>query len=793
MGITRRLTSESGEPLIVSESPDGREWLITASGSLLKGVALDESGQAVELGQLGGKPQCAAATQRGIIVMTPAGAETVAWDGNGSRWILAGPQPDFPPISIVAQDSTPLSATIGGEQMAGNYPHGAGILSSDDRHSLTVAALDAYRRLDDQARGGGSYIQPLIARYRIKDTDGNVLYLSAPVLVCGTNGFQAINRLTTSVNSGYRQAATLSVRSWDLAVTAPSELTGYWGDKAAEIEILATRQLHPVRMKGESEGSLSQENATTSSLTFTMPGVVPGTSGDLQREATVIAALDRLDEMTEVVARFSNPFKGGIGPAGTVAAVGRAPQGDTDSDWKDVEKSLSREPAIESGYREATVNRCGLPHRFTATRCALSGDTMLWGNPTQIPYDGYPLPMMSAEAGRGNWRAYIAVEMADGDERRVWSGGGTSGEPLSLSPLLTYPDCSAKRMTIAISRSDGSIRKETLELTPTPKGNVAYYLHPTLKRWSLSTESGIYLVPAARHSRHEMPGRVISASEGDPLSPTGALAAGPGEIIELTAARRSGSTWEMGRGHFYAFGRWGIAAIGANNSHVVTGASLISTIGITAREQVAEGEDGVWALTSGGILRVSGTRSSCVTERIAGGMRLGINQASGEIWVTDSDGNATIINPADGEYVTRKMERIEGMLTSGARLILSTPDGLRLADTETADTGAVEWNARIRMDGVDNKGIKPMNRPGMIESVTIDLDSPAADIEIGLRADTGSGAAGSLPLSRFTIKGAVNKPLTAWLRAPRREWVECVVKGDLAAGSSFGGIKLLSN
>lgn len=790
MGWCRGLTNENGQPLLISESPDGREWLMIASGSLLKAVGLDEGRHLTELGQLGGEPRCAVATQRGIIVMTSAGAETVAWDRKENRWILAGPQPEFPPLSIVAQDDSLLSATIGSEPMTGSYPHGAGILTSDDRRSLTDAVLDAYRRLDNQARGQGSYIQPLLAYYRIKDADGNTLYRSAPVVVCGPGGFQATNRLTTSVNSGHRQAVTLSARSWKLAVTAPLELSAYWGEKAAEIEIMATKQLHPVRMKGESEGSLTQDNATTSTLTFTMPGVAHGTSGDMQREATVIAALDRLDEMADVVGRFSNPFKGGIGASGATITIDRIGQGDTDSDWCDTEKKLSKGTAAERGYRDATMNRCLPPHRFTATRCAMSGDTVMWGNPAQIPYDGYPLPMMSAETGSGNWRAYIAVEMADGDERRVWSGGGSGNEPLSLSPLLTYPDGNAKRMTIALSRSDGSVRKETLELTSTPKGNVAYYLHPTLKRWSLSRESDIYLVPAARHNRHEMTGRVISASGGDPLTPTGALAAGPGEIIELTAARRSGSTWEMGRGHFYAFGRWGVAAVGASDSHVVTGASLISTTGLNSPTQVAAGEDGVLALTHNGILKVSGNRCCHITEKIAGGAILGLNQASGEIWVTDREGNTTIINAASGEHVTRKIEHIDGMYTSGEHLILSTPGGLRSAQTETDDTTEVEWSTRLHMDGVDNGGMKPINRPDMIDSVTIDLDSPAADIEVRLRADSGPGAEGSLPLTTLKIKGAVNKPLTAWLRAPRREWVECVIKGTLAAGSSLGGIKL---
>lgn len=790
MGLCRKLTTTPGAPLVITLNPQGERWLIIANGNVVKAVEMGGSGTTVEVGALNSRPLCAITDGYGVTVMTACGAERMRWDSTGKRWELSGLMPEFPPIAIVATEQTTLTATIRAAAITGDYPHGSGRLKSDDSLSLTADCLDAYRRLDKTARAGGYYMQPLIARYRIKDRDGNILYRSAPVIV--GDGFQCTGSISCAVSGGERQATDISTGVWKMGITAPESVTGMWREEAATLEILATRQLHPVRMKGEADGSLNQSGANVSTLGFTMPGVARYESGDSQRRAMVTAALDRLDEMMSVVARINDPFGGAIGAAGTIKVIERRNSAGVDSEWAAVEKSLGKEPLAMRGYKESTLSACRVPHRFTATTAAVCGDTVLWGNPTALRYGGYPLTMTAAATRSGRWRANVAVEMADGSERAVWSGAGDKGEPLTLSPLLTYPAADAEKMTINISHSDGSIVRESLRLTPTENGDMAYYLHPTIAPWSPTTAADTYLTPAEIEKPRDMAGRVLSATNGFPLAPTGALAVSPAAITKLTAASRSDSTWDFGRGHYYSFSPAGIAAISVNSNRVVTGANLISTIGIDRPEQVAPGNDGVWTLTDEGIMKISGNRCAWAVSLDGKGRALGwCRRGGGELWVTDADGSADLVATDRMETVKRRLEEIDSLYCDGDALLIINSSGVSDTATETAVTVETQWKARLQIDGIPDPGARGNSRIAAVRAVTIDMDAQSADIAIDVRCDCGQGPEGSRPLLSANVRGAVDRPLTMRLRAPRRGWIDIRISGKVSAESVIRKIILM--
>lgn len=789
MGMCRKVTTTAGTPLVMAMNPAGERWFMMANGNVMKAVEMAENGSTTEVGTLSSRPLCAISGSRGVTVMTARGAERVTWDSVERRWTLWGPMPEFPAIAIAATEQTTLSTTVRAATMTGNYPHGAGRLKADDCQSLTTDCLDAYRRLDKTARSGGYYMQPIIARYRIKDREGNTLYLSGPVVV--GEGFQCTGPISCAVSGGERQGTNISAEVWKMGITAPEPITGKWREEAATLEILATRQLHPVRMKGEADGSLSQSGTNSSTLSFTMPGVIRNEAGDSQRRGMVTAALDRMDEMMSVVARINDPFGGAMGAAGTIMTIERRHSAGADSECASVEKSLGKEPTQGAGYKESTLAACGLPHRFTATTAATNGDTVVWGNPTALRYGGYPLTMSAAKTRQGRWRANVAVEMANGEERAVWSGGGERGEPLTLSPLLSYPAADAVTMTVTIAHNDGSIVKEKLQLTAAENGDAAYYLHPTLAPWSPTTAAEAYIVAAEKEKPHEMAGRVLSATGGWPLGPTGALAVAPSAITRLTAATRSDSTWDFGRGHYYAFSPAGISAIGINSNRVVTGANLISAIGVEHPGQVAPGNDGVWTLTREGIMKISGNRSHWAASINGTNRTLGWSpRGGGELWVIAPDGSADIIDTGSMETVKRRLEKIAAVHSDGDSLLLITDIGVCDTAAETADTVETEWSVRQRIEGVPGPGTGKSNRIAALEAVTIDMDAPTADIEIEIRGDHGQGAGGSRPLLTANAQGAIDRPLTLRTRAPRRGWLDIRIGGKLAAGSVIRKIRL---
>ena len=93
---------------------------------------------------------------------------------------------------------------------------------------------------------------------------------------------------------------------------------------------------------------------------------------------------------------------------------------------------------------------------FTATAVCRNGDTLLWANPVQLPFNGWNImewcvtthPTMA-------WSAAVTVTFADGS-RAVWTGSGSSHAPRQLSPLLHYPAEDAVEMSVAVRTSQGT-------------------------------------------------------------------------------------------------------------------------------------------------------------------------------------------------------------------------------------------------------------------------------------------------------------------------------------------------
>lgn len=783
VGASRLLSASAGKPLVIALRPDGRQTLILSEGNVLKGLDLAD-GTTTEIGTLNSRPLSAAPGNNSrVVIMTERGAEWLVWDDSAVEWTLSGLMPEFPPIAIVATEETTLTTAIAGGTLTGGYAHGSGRLTAADRQALTTDCIDAYSRMEKLASGGGYYMQPVAARYRIKDREGNVLHESSPVLV--GNGYQCTSAVGCTVSGNERQAASITAEAWRMGVVAPSTLNGYWREEAATLEILATGQLHPVRMKGTADGVLTQNGSNDSKLTFTMPGISQEEAGNRQRQALTKAAVEHLDELMSVVASFNDPFGGTLGAASTIKSIAKPNSQGAESESAAIESVLKRTPVAAEGYKPITIAACRPPHKFKADSVAVSGDTVLWGNLTAMRYGGYALASLAAKTSQGKWRGNIAVEFTDGRERAVWSGGGTEGEPLTLSPLLTYPSGDAEKMIITISHSDGRTVKETLELTATARGDMAYFLHPTLAPWTATTAAETYIVPATKEQPSKMLGRVLSATSCSPLNPIGALAVSPSEIAKLTPAVKSGNSWDFGGSHFYAFGSSGVSAISVNSKQIATKATLISTIGVDNSAKIAIGPDGVWALSGKMIMKISGSRSEPVVELDHGGKALGwSSRGGGELWVINEDGSAEIIDTGSMELTSRKIETIESLHGEAGRLLLVTAEGINdTADEDSEGTTEVEWRSRQRIEGTKQTNGAKTARIGALRCVTVDMDSPRADIAIEFRGDHGQGRGGSYPLLKVKAKGAIDRPLTLHTRTPRREWIDIKISGRLAAGS----------
>ncbi len=768
---------ERGTPLLVITRGE-RKMLVYAIGKVLKSVNLSSPSAPSEIGVLGAAPQCAVATDGSVVVMTSKGAETLVWDEHAGRWSLLGEIPEFPAISIVAADSAPISTIIEGRKLSGAYPHGSGALTADDAALLSEDCTLAYDSLCSIAAKAGYYLQPLLACYRILDRDGGELYRSAPVLVGEDSGFQCVGELTAAVEAGARAGAKLSARGWRMAIVSPERLTGGWGERAAAVEILATSQLHPVRLDARVDGSMSEGDTNVSTLSFTLPGVAVGEVGHRQRAEMVVSALDRRDSMMRVVARYSLPFAGGLGETGSETLL-PVQVGGFRSEVAAQVKSLAAVVRPAVGYQAAMTARCALPHRFTATAVAANGDTILWGNPVAHRFKGYPLPEFAVRVGQGRWRASVVVEMADSGERVVWSGEGDGLQPMKISPLLTYPSGDAVAMRLSMMTSAGEIFSETLPLTATPKGDIAYYLHPSLGAWFLSAAADSFVVPDENSKPLDMGGRVLAAKGAAPLAPVSVMWISPAPLVRITAASRGDSAWSSARAHFYAFSDAGIWGIGVNSSQQIAGASLVTTLGVDNPCKVAAGLDAVWAMSGHGVLKVSGNKARMAFP-VEGLGLLGWNPCrGGELWLQCGD-EWMVVDPATGRFTTRDSRGVTSLICDGGEMLLIAEGGLLDATREVAASQMVEWKARVPSAHA-------------VGSLRLDAESAGIDAVVSLRGDGGAGDAGSLPILKARVKGMLNAPVSMRLVAPRRSWLDFAVSGSVDHATSIHSAEIISS
>ena len=90
---------------------------------------------------------------------------------------LRGAMPVPPPLMFTTSASTHLTQSVAAIPLAGAGLQG-GTLSHEDRRRVSSALLAAASALSASASAAGWLIQPVIARYRLEDPNGDLLFLS---------------------------------------------------------------------------------------------------------------------------------------------------------------------------------------------------------------------------------------------------------------------------------------------------------------------------------------------------------------------------------------------------------------------------------------------------------------------------------------------------------------------------------------------------------------------------------------------------------------------------------------
>ncbi len=500
------------------------------------------------------------------------------------------------PACTLAACAGPVSpsVTVPPRQLAEDYRRTAALKASDAR-GLASDLEDALYVLAEEARVQRCMTQPALARYKLLDSGGRVLFTSAPLLLGTSQNYQGVRLAVDSqgVAAGY----TLSAATWRMQLTVPQGMPA----RVRSVQLCVTPQLHPAAWWKDASATLVHGYTSAASTVVVQPQIAPaavvaGRYG--AAEATVAAIAARMDALEQVVATVP-------ATAGTI----ELPWGGEDA-AKD--ESAAVEAAMGCGVEAVAAREARLraPHVFTARCAARVADTVMWGDVEALRYRGYPVQMLAAELSAGQpWTAFVAVDFVDGG-RTVWTGSGSGGAPSMLCPLLSYPSPDAVRISIGIT-AGGTARYGSYELTPLASGLGAVYVHPSAAPFELPQAA--YSVPQPVEAACRYSGTVVAADAAAPLVPLASRDACGGRVLRLLPAAGSTAAWDFGRTRFLAFGHGGIwsVALGSGRDSLAVGRIDSRRVERAAAvAPVAGGE--VYAVAGGDLVRLAGTRLTTV-------------------------------------------------------------------------------------------------------------------------------------------------------------------------------------
>lgn len=700
-------------------------------------------------------PSCAVNSGNSVFLMMPEGAYRIDYDADNNRWTDLGFMPPLPPIEITATEHTDFAATIPSISLTGDYTHWQGTLNKNDLSTLSTHLLEAYSQLSLNAAAAGFFIQPVLARYHLLDDNGNVLFSSQPSMVSTPSGFQCIAPLNISTNDfATLNSVNLNATGYKIGVSAKSLNDSPWINIVASAVIEVTPLLDPIDSKATVQCRLDAIDATHGNLVVYMPGTsITMNPAEEYRRDMVKNAIASFESIASELALFPYPYSNGFAT-----------------------KALSPQSHFVKARHAAT-------QPFTAMSALAMGDTILWGDLTSLRPSAPSLLSLCATTKRdsGFWRACVSVTFSSGNERMVWSGSGDDNCPQLINPLIAYPCSDANEISISIS-CGGSIVRESFPLTPLPGHNCAIYLHHSLKPFAITTATDMYIVPSQHTIVNPNSGRMAVSCLSAPFNLLASQQIGCGEIVAITPAVRSTSSWDFARTHAYAFTSTGTYAISVNAARSAISAHIIDNRHIINKYMVAFANNAVYAIASGDLISITGSRAATLRRNI-NATAIAWDNSKHLLWALGNTATARLLDFDRNIEVTCSVPYPALLFSADGLLLVSYGNDVKISNNTYAASTPVMWQHSAFIGS-------PQCR---IIGVTLFISASHFDGTISLRAHGGAGIDNSYPITTLNINGAINSPIYLKIAAPHRPYINISIDANTSPDFTLHSVKLKIN
>ena len=286
--------------------------LLAARGTAVAAAPLDGGSATAPVisGRLPSAPLCTLdCGDDGILVMTDEGPVSIG--AAGSRSAVRPIGFDFPPLTLTPSAWGKVTATVAARTLSQAYNTSTTLVARDVA-AVTGDLAAAYLRMCADASAVGGMLQPVIARYKLRGSRGNILFTSAPILLGHSSGAQLADYVGLKSDDRMTlKAYSLEAGLWSLSIRFPDASAYADAARVASAEIWFTPMFHPYHPDMQGTVVIARASAADDDfLRVTLPGMNcglgEGRPGNVER--LLMKALAHIDEIEERVAVIAAPF-----------------------------------------------------------------------------------------------------------------------------------------------------------------------------------------------------------------------------------------------------------------------------------------------------------------------------------------------------------------------------------------------------------------------------------------------------------------------------------------------------
>lgn len=642
-----RLLPDNLTPLATFTDGAGEQWTVLYKASRLYVRSID--GDITYVGDITASITGSVAEADSLLITTTVGLYRLTHSAAG-KWAVAAVNAGerrYGRLSLRGVHLTVVSARMADRQLGRAYLPGETALDAADRKRLSDDIKEAYATVCRRVAAMGAMLQPVVARYKVYDSNMRLLFTSGPVLLSHPRGSQCI--APVALRSDDRRLVEnydLSGQAWRIQLVIPSGLPA----EAAFAAVCVTPQFHPFDSSQTADVTLMRSGNEFARIA--LPGVgnaVSANNPDATR-TLVMQSIARLDTLEQLLATYDLRLGARTVDVAVPQPLALAAE----------QLSLSRGLAKTPGLRSHTLAALQQPHRFDAGGGLRLPGAYVWTGLKASLYSGYPPEHFAATDSSESWQAWWAVEFSDGGRRVVGSCSGATGAPMKLNPVLSYPSARAVALTLAIRRGSGAYQVSRYPLTPDASMSMAVYIHPDFLPFTPEAYSSASSTPPVAVGAEESFEHLVGVASTDTPLTVSAVMELPRAHALLVDARNSQSAWDFGRNRFYAMGADGIYAVVASASLDTLAAQRIDTRPVGVGQVCCRDGNGRLLVMAGGdLLQLDGNRATTLRPR-AGFTSIAYDASANRLLAVASDGELVAMSLEDGLGAYRLLGTVVG-------------------------------------------------------------------------------------------------------------------------------------